>query len=284
MACGIYGSSSPRGSKSGLDLSCPICGKNFTTKCGLVYHIERHTGQGKYKCSFCEKTFNMKNHLDGHENSHTNSRPYICGKCNKGFAYKNKKVHHEKLCKGFVPSKHSMHTPPEQLQQIQGKGQFSFSSGKKQTSEGTSPKLTPAFSRATPAIKPDPDLPNPMFVTQGPNLLAGNRMTPVTMHHTNSYSDVIEVNEGNNLRGQDTSDACILIAPGQTPQNQREIDIANSTTSGPAANSRGTTSANITSSTYIESIDYTESPLIWEYIYANVSFAVRNLAYLWIFK
>ena len=73
---------------------CSECGKGFTHRAYLKYHMSRHTGQRNFKCNFCEKSFRMKFTMTHHEKIHLNIRPYQCNMCPKKFrGHNNHKVH-----------------------------------------------------------------------------------------------------------------------------------------------------------------------------------------------
>lgn len=84
------------------DYICEDCGKEFTTRKGLNYHMSTHdsTSVVKYTCQVCQKGFKVKSHYMGHINSHHGLRPYTCDTCTRGFAFKSNYTRHIKTCKG----------------------------------------------------------------------------------------------------------------------------------------------------------------------------------------
>ncbi|MFI5333151.1 MAG: C2H2-type zinc finger protein [Candidatus Babeliales bacterium] len=70
--------------------SCDQCGKGFTSKNGLKYHIKTHTGERPFKCKHpgCSKDFLSNGSLKIHVRTHTGKRPFKCTKCGKDFAQK----------------------------------------------------------------------------------------------------------------------------------------------------------------------------------------------------
>ena len=73
---------------------CYECGKGFTERFFLKFHMSRHTGEKSYKCKICENSFRLKETLKKHENIHLNIKPYECSMCPMKFGgHNNLKVH-----------------------------------------------------------------------------------------------------------------------------------------------------------------------------------------------
>lgn len=66
---------------------CYHCGKGFTKKCALDFHIRSHTNEKPFHCEYCEARFKYKNALEIHTAKHTNILPYKCtfDNCDEAF-------------------------------------------------------------------------------------------------------------------------------------------------------------------------------------------------------
>ena len=51
-----------------------ICGKQFTQKRGLTYHMRIHQDSRPFPCTMCDKKFRQKGHLTYHMRIHQDSR------------------------------------------------------------------------------------------------------------------------------------------------------------------------------------------------------------------
>jgi len=73
-----------------VDLSrtnvCILCGKTYTSKNGLTYHMNLHRGVCSYKCQLCFKNFKSSSTLQRHISSvHEGRKPFKCKFCHKRF-------------------------------------------------------------------------------------------------------------------------------------------------------------------------------------------------------
>lgn len=84
----------------GIPYEClwPDCGRTFTQRPHVLYHIRRHTGEKPFPCLFpnCGKSFIAKNCLTQHNRTHTGEKPFICSEptCGKKFNDKGNLVKH----------------------------------------------------------------------------------------------------------------------------------------------------------------------------------------------
>ncbi len=69
-SCDSVGSTKTTGSTTGTSCSCKYCGKIFTSRAGLYYHLPVHTGKYKLHCQVCKAgfmdTIKYRNHLQQH--------------------------------------------------------------------------------------------------------------------------------------------------------------------------------------------------------------------------
>ena len=76
---------------------CNECGKAFSTKYVLQYHIKsEHLGIKKsYLCPTCGKSFTQKNSYLMHANVHLGIRPFVCEICGDSFPYEKSLKEHK---------------------------------------------------------------------------------------------------------------------------------------------------------------------------------------------
>ncbi len=75
---------------------CSLCGKGFTTKSGLTYHLKTLSCKKSYSCSECDNSFIQKDSLTEHLRIHTGEKPYSCSECGKRFIQKRGLTYHLK--------------------------------------------------------------------------------------------------------------------------------------------------------------------------------------------
>lgn len=66
-------------------VTCGICSRTFKRLSDLHVHMQRHTGEMRYKCSVCSRPFRKSGTLERHMRIHTGERPYICETCGKSY-------------------------------------------------------------------------------------------------------------------------------------------------------------------------------------------------------
>ncbi|XP_034947213.1 zinc finger protein 62 homolog [Chelonus insularis] len=67
-----------------VGLECTECNKQYTSRKGLLRHIQVHEGK-KYLCDICPKKFYRREHLKIHVAKHNMVKPYKCSRCSKRF-------------------------------------------------------------------------------------------------------------------------------------------------------------------------------------------------------
>ena len=85
------------------DFKCSKCGKNFSTRQKLTYHVRTHTGEKPYRCDVCGKSFSQSSHLTRHMRTHTGVKPYRCDVCGKGFTQSSNLTTHMRTHTGEKP-------------------------------------------------------------------------------------------------------------------------------------------------------------------------------------
>jgi len=78
--------------------ACEVCGKKFSFKKYLKYHLMRHAGNKPHVCPHCKAGFADKNTLTKHISTHTRPmQSYPCDICDKEFSNpKSYRVHKKK--------------------------------------------------------------------------------------------------------------------------------------------------------------------------------------------
>ncbi|XP_062606033.1 zinc finger protein 85-like, partial [Saccostrea cucullata] len=77
---------------------CDICGKGFTEKCHLTFHMNSsHFHKRQFLCDHCGKSFRAQQSLLAHKRSHMGTRPYKCRYCDQAFVTGSGKKEHEKI-------------------------------------------------------------------------------------------------------------------------------------------------------------------------------------------
>ncbi|KAH0548426.1 zinc finger protein 26-like isoform X2 [Cotesia glomerata] len=67
-----------------VGLECTECNKQYTSRKGLLRHIQVHEGK-KYLCDICPKKFYRREHLKIHVAKHNMIKPHKCTRCSKRF-------------------------------------------------------------------------------------------------------------------------------------------------------------------------------------------------------
>jgi len=76
--------------ESSCKFKCKFCGKIYTTKNGLDYHIVLHKGIYPFKCGHCNKRFKSSSTMHRHVNCvHKRLKPLKCKECAKSFHQKS---------------------------------------------------------------------------------------------------------------------------------------------------------------------------------------------------
>ncbi|XP_053567748.1 oocyte zinc finger protein XlCOF7.1-like isoform X2 [Bombina bombina] len=86
--------------RSHLKNVCSVCGKCFTKKSYLIYHLKIHTGEKAFSCSDCGKCFTQKSHLIRHQKFHSGVKAFSCFECGKCFILNSDLIRHEKIHTG----------------------------------------------------------------------------------------------------------------------------------------------------------------------------------------
>ncbi|GFY13145.1 zinc finger protein 112 [Trichonephila clavipes] len=104
--------------KKSRSFMCKTCGKAFSAKRKLGYHIRVHTKEKPYVCEMCKMAFSNSSNLKRHINVHNNKKPYVCEICKKSFSQRCQLKRHllihtnerpyvcEICCKRFSQSAH----------------------------------------------------------------------------------------------------------------------------------------------------------------------------------
>ncbi|XP_063406810.1 uncharacterized protein LOC134690715 [Mytilus trossulus] len=107
MASSIVSAKRGRKRKTGDDLKCDICGKQYARLKQLTTHKKYHSDKRPYECSVveCDKKFKLASDLSRHMRIHTNSRPYKCNYCDKTFTQCSSRNLHHRVHTGEKPYK-----------------------------------------------------------------------------------------------------------------------------------------------------------------------------------
>ncbi|KZC05076.1 Zinc finger protein 91 [Dufourea novaeangliae] len=76
-----------------VGLECTECNKQYTSRKGLLRHIQVHEGK-KYLCDICPKKFYRREHLKIHVAKHNMIKPYKCTRCTKRFIKEEQLTNH----------------------------------------------------------------------------------------------------------------------------------------------------------------------------------------------
>lgn len=76
-----------------VGLECTECNKHYTSRKGLLRHIQVHEGK-KYLCDICPKKFYRREHLKIHVAKHNMIKPYKCTRCTKRFIKEDQLTNH----------------------------------------------------------------------------------------------------------------------------------------------------------------------------------------------
>lgn len=69
------------------DFLCTNCGKGFSRKSNLIFHMRTHSGEQPFECTECGKRFKLSGGLTAHMRTHTCERPYQCPFCEKSYKH-----------------------------------------------------------------------------------------------------------------------------------------------------------------------------------------------------
>lgn len=64
---------------------CLQCGRSFSHKNSLVYHMRSHSGERPHQCEVCGKSFFAASALKVHKRLHSGDKPYKCEDCGRHF-------------------------------------------------------------------------------------------------------------------------------------------------------------------------------------------------------
>ncbi|XP_062978806.1 general transcription factor II-I repeat domain-containing protein 2-like [Elgaria multicarinata webbii] len=76
---------------------CLMCGKSFSYKSSLSYHLKTHSGEKPFKCVQCGKGFIRKSELSYHQRIHTGEKPFTCTECGENFSQQARLVQHQRI-------------------------------------------------------------------------------------------------------------------------------------------------------------------------------------------
>ncbi|MNG00592.1 Zinc finger, C2H2 type [compost metagenome] len=77
-------------------LTCPTCGKKYSTRFNLRQHQTVHSGEKPHVCTVCRKAFSQTSHLKVHMRTHFDEKTYSCtyGGCGEKFKRKDHRDRH----------------------------------------------------------------------------------------------------------------------------------------------------------------------------------------------
>ena len=75
-------------------LQCQYCGRVFSSRSAVTYHVKTHTGEGQFTCDVCSYKTYLKSNLKSHLRSHTGEKPFHCPYCDFKSAWKNTLKYH----------------------------------------------------------------------------------------------------------------------------------------------------------------------------------------------
>lgn len=89
-------------------LDCKICGRSFTNRDEILYHLKVHAGsrtvknpsEKKFQCEHCERRFFTRKDVKRHLVVHTGKRDFLCQFCPQRFGRKDHLVRHIKKSHG----------------------------------------------------------------------------------------------------------------------------------------------------------------------------------------
>ncbi|XP_014472291.1 PREDICTED: zinc finger protein 91-like isoform X2 [Dinoponera quadriceps] len=76
-----------------VGLECTECNKQYSSRKGLLRHIQVHEGK-KFLCDICPKKFYRREHLKLHQAKHNMVKPYKCHRCSKRFIKEEQLINH----------------------------------------------------------------------------------------------------------------------------------------------------------------------------------------------
>ena len=65
---------------------CRVCNKSYSSKKGLLTHMNVHDKLKAHQCQVCQKMFKSSQELIVHIRAHTGEKPFACSLCGKRFS------------------------------------------------------------------------------------------------------------------------------------------------------------------------------------------------------